>query len=33
MWVGIVGDGLDWMRICGLKIIERGCSWAEVGLI
>ena len=30
----MVGDWLDRVRVfgCGLKVGERGCKWAEVGL-
>ena len=31
MWVGMVENGLDWVRVFGygLEIGERGCTWAE----
>ena len=34
IWVGMVGDRLDWVRVleCGLEMGVRGSTWAGVGL-
>ena len=34
IWVGMVGNGLDWVRVfeCGLEMGERGYTWARMGL-
>ena len=34
IWVGKVGDGLDWVRVFGygLEMGERDCTWAGLGL-